>query len=40
MFGTDPQAQASVARDRRQKMLMFLVIAILAAGALFWIMSS
>jgi hypothetical protein len=40
MFDTDSQAPATVARDRRQKMLMFLVIAVLAAGALFWIMSS
>jgi hypothetical protein len=40
MFGTDPQAKEAVARDRRQKMFMFLVIAVLAVGALFWIMSS
>lgn len=40
MFGTDPQAHTSAARERRQKMLMFLVIAALAAGALIWIMSS
>lgn len=40
MFGTDPQTQASVARERRQKVLIFLAIALIAAGALFWIMSS
>ena len=40
MFETDSQSQAAVAHDRRRKMLMFLLIAVLAAGALFWIMSS
>lgn len=40
MFGTDPQSEAAVARERRQKMLMFLLIAGLAAGAVIWILSS
>lgn len=40
MFGLDPKADAAVARERRQKMLMFLLVAGLAAGALLWILAS
>lgn len=40
MFETDSQSPAAIARDRRRKILMFLLIAVLAAGAVLWIMST